>query len=256
MVPLIAAGAGLQALGGIYNSYQQGKAQKAQLAANQQAQGALTDSYGNAQKYFEPYQLAGQQGLNQLMGMQAPGQYQSAEQQPGWNPQEFNYQQDPGMAYRMKTGQEAVQSGAAASGAGLSGATLKALGKYGQQLGSQEYGNAFNRYMQGRQQGYTEHAGALGQFNANRTFGAGQQQQQYANQLGLAGSLADYGQNAATNLGSLASNYGSNLAGIYGQRGDIQAAGAKGQGEIFNQTLGNIGSGASNALLMNKYMSK
>jgi len=249
---IMAGSAGMKGLGGLYQGQQQRKATDKMLAANKQAQGAITDAYGKSQGYFTDYQDAGKQGLDQLRGMQAPGQYQSQEQQPTYQAQEFNYQEDPGMAYRMRTGQEAIQTGAAAQGAGLSGATQKGLAKFGQELGSQEYGNAYDRYMQNRRQGYQEHLGGLGQYNLNRTFGAGQQQQQFANQLGLAGGLADYGQNAARSLGQLSSNYGSNIAGLYGQRGNIGAAGDKGMGQIVGQTLGSIGNTAQDALLMSQ----
>jgi len=182
--------------------------------------------------------------------MQSPGQYQSQEMQPQYQAQEFNYQEDPGMAYRMKTGMDAIQGGAAAQGAGLSGATQKALGKFGQELGSQEYGNAYDRYMRGRQQGYNEYTGSLDQYNKNRLFGADQQQQEFANKFGLGTQLAGYGENAARSLGSMASNYGNSMAGLYGQQGDIGAAAAKGRAQNFSQTLGGMANSAQDGLLM------
>jgi len=252
-IGLIAGGsAGLKGLSGLYNANQQRIARKYQNTANEKARGQITDAYGKAQEYFTPYQEAGAQGLARLTAMQAPGQYQSQEMQPQYQAQEFNYQEDPGMAYRMKTGQDAIQGGAAAQGAGLSGATQKALGKFGQELGSQEYGNAYDRYMRGRQQGYQEHLGGVDQYNRNRLFGADQQQQQFTNRLGLAGGLADYGQNAARSLGSMASNYGNSMAGLYGQQGDIGAAAAKGRAQNFSQTLGGMANSGMDAILMSQ----
>lgn len=53
--------------------------------------------------------------------------------------------QDPGYAFRLQQGTQARESSAAARGLLRSGATLKGLDEFGQQMASQEYGNAFAR---------------------------------------------------------------------------------------------------------------
>ncbi len=58
-----------------------------------------------------------------------------------------NFQQDPGYAFRLKEGQQALDRQAAARGGLISGGALKAAQRYGQEMGSQEYTNAFNRYQ-------------------------------------------------------------------------------------------------------------
>jgi len=57
------------------------------------------------------------------------------------------FQADPGYAFRLKEGQKALERSAAARGGLLSGGTGKALQRFGQEFGSQEYTNAFNRYQ-------------------------------------------------------------------------------------------------------------
>ncbi len=57
-------------------------------------------------------------------------------------------QNDPGYQFRLKSGTEALNRAAAAKGVLRTGGTLKDILSYGQDLGSQEYGNAFDRYMQ------------------------------------------------------------------------------------------------------------
>jgi hypothetical protein len=57
------------------------------------------------------------------------------------------FQQDPGYAFRLKEGQQALDRQAAARGGLISGGALKAATRYGQEMGSQEYTNAFNRYQ-------------------------------------------------------------------------------------------------------------
>lgn len=58
-----------------------------------------------------------------------------------------DYQADPGYAFRLAEGQKALERSAAARGGLLSGATGKALTRYGQEMGSQEYQNAYNRFL-------------------------------------------------------------------------------------------------------------
>lgn len=57
------------------------------------------------------------------------------------------FKADPGYAFRLSEGQKALERSAAARGGLLSGGTGKALQRFGQEMGSQEYTNAFNRYQ-------------------------------------------------------------------------------------------------------------
>jgi hypothetical protein len=57
------------------------------------------------------------------------------------------FQADPGYAFRLSEGQKQLERSAAARGGLLSGGTGKALQRFGQEMGSQEYTNAFNRYQ-------------------------------------------------------------------------------------------------------------
>lgn len=61
------------------------------------------------------------------------------------------FQADPGYAFRLSEGQKALDRQAAARGGLISGGALKAAQRYGQEMGSQEYTNAFNRYQTERQ---------------------------------------------------------------------------------------------------------
>lgn len=58
---------------------------------------------------------------------------------------------DPGYGFRLAEGQKALERQAAARGGLISGGALKAAQRYGQEMGSQEYTNAFNRYQTERQ---------------------------------------------------------------------------------------------------------
>jgi hypothetical protein len=61
---------------------------------------------------------------------------------------------DPSMQFRIDQGQKALESSAAARGGLLSGATLRGVQDYAQNIASQEYGNAVNRAMSDRSFNY------------------------------------------------------------------------------------------------------
>ena len=62
--------------------------------------------------------------------------------------------EDPGNQFREREGRRALEASKLAQGTGRTGGTLKELMAYGQGLASQEYQNAFNRYMQGYDRQY------------------------------------------------------------------------------------------------------
>ena len=63
------------------------------------------------------------------------------------NPQDVY--KDPSYQFRLEQGTNAIEGSAAARGLLRSGGTLQDLAGYGQDLASQEYGNLFNRELQG-----------------------------------------------------------------------------------------------------------
>ena len=130
-----------------------------------------------------------------------------------------DFQADPGYAFRMKEGLNALDRQAAARGGLISGGALKAAQRYGQDLGSQEYQNAFNRYQTNR-----------------------------ANQLNPLQSITGAGQTAATQSGNAAQTYGAN-AGNVAMTGGANAANALlTQGNIAASQYGTFGKGLDQAL--------
>ena len=185
----------------------------------------------------EPYRQAGLTGQNRLMELMGLGGNTGAAGY-GKYARDFgtaDFQQDPGYAFRLSEGQKALERSAAARGGLISGGALKAATGYGQQMGSQEYQNAFNRYQTER-----------------------------TNQLQPLGSLMASGQSAAANQGSAAGQYGAsggNLitgagqaigAGQYGA-GQSIAAGQLGAGNTWNNALGNIGSAYQQNQMLNRF---
>jgi hypothetical protein len=150
-----------------------------------------------------------------------------------------DYQADPGYAFRVQQGQQAIDRSAAANAGLQSGAALKAASRFGQEMGSQEYGNAYNRFLQQRQlqlqalQGLASPgattAGNMGQLAsttgtniANTMLGAGQALGQGIEQAGQARASSYMGgasalQGALQGVGQNAMLYG--MLDRYGQRG-------------------------------------
>ena len=58
-----------------------------------------------------------------------------------------DFQQDPGYAFRLREGEEAINRAAASAGRFDSGRALKDLTRFGQEFASNEFGNAFNRFQ-------------------------------------------------------------------------------------------------------------
>ena len=158
--------------------------------------------YGQGVGFQQPYMQAGAGATNQLAALYAPGgEYM---RQPTFE----ELQMDPGYAFRFQQGQRALESGAAARGGLLSGATGKALARYGQEAGSQEYQNAYARFMANRAQA------AQGLQNlAGTGAGAAQVASGLAGQTGT--NLMANRFTTGANLGTLAGNTGATISGAY-----------------------------------------
>jgi hypothetical protein len=160
-------------------------------------------------------------------GVRALGKLESASDYTPFGMDQFNA--DPGYAFRLKEGQKALEQSAAARGGLISGNALKAASRYGQEMGSQEYTNAFNRYQQER-----------------------------AARLQPLQSLAGVGQTTSANLGQ-AGAANANAMGNYltggaaaSAAGRVGAANAYGQG-VSTYLNYNQGSNLVNALNANRY---
>jgi hypothetical protein len=127
----------------------------AKKAANVQAQ-AARDAQSSNERMLErqiglqePFRQAGMTAQDQIMQLLGIGGDASAE---GYGSlakpfSQTDFEQDPGYAFRQTEGMRALERSAAARGNLLSGGTLRGIQRFGQDLASQEYGNAFNRYQ-------------------------------------------------------------------------------------------------------------
>ena len=117
------------------------KAASTQAAAADRAAEGQERMFERQVELSEPWRKAGETALNKLVPL-------ATEYTPFSMAQ---FQADPGYGFRMSEGMKALERSAAARGGLLSGATLKGIQRFGQDLGSQEYQNAFNRYQAERQ---------------------------------------------------------------------------------------------------------
>jgi hypothetical protein len=123
----------------------------------------------------------------------------------------FAQYQDPGYLFRKRQGEQSVLNSASAGSGALSGAALKDLMGFNQDLASTEYGNAFNRY-QTQQGNIFQRLSGIANLGQSAAAGVGQQGTALATGAGQsltnAGTAAGAGIVGATNaLGGAASNY-------------------------------------------------
>lgn len=167
-----------------------------QASATKKAAAASAESADKAtalqQKMYEesvarqqPFLAGGTEDYNRLRALMSGG--------PG-AAQQF-LQMDPGYQFRLGEGLKALDRQAAARGGLISGGALKAAQRYGQDLGSQEFGAAYNR---------------------------------------LAG-LANIGPQAAGVMSTLGQNYAGNVGNIYQHQGDIAAQAAIARGSAYGR---------------------
>jgi hypothetical protein len=147
------------------------------------------------------------------------GKYATAE----YTPEMFAKGIDPGYQFRLKEGMQGLERSAAARGGLLSGGTLKGIQRYGQDMASQEYQNAFNRYQ-------AERTGTLNPYQ----------------------SLAGVGQSTANTLGTMGMNYANQVGELYQGGANARASGYMGQANAISGAIGNI----SNQYYQNQLMNR
>jgi hypothetical protein len=259
---LVPAGASL--LGGYLSSSGQQQAASTQAASSTEAALIQAAAAKNALDLQErlakeqvlrnaPYSEAGitaQNRMLDLMGLStrtgAAG-FGSANQpysMAGFDPNSLmrnfgasDFQIDPGYSFRLSEGLKALDRQAAARGGVISGAALKAAGRYGQEAASQEYGNAFNRFQTNR----ASQAGLFADaYNRDRT--------RQLDEFSRLGGLMTSGQNAAAGTGASQAAFGSNAANLMSQgaqamgqgvigAGQATAAGQMGAGNTYNNAI-------------------
>ena len=186
---LIPAAASL--IGGAMQSRQVGKAQAAEREQQQKALDLQQRMYEEGVARQQPFLAGGTEDYNRLRALMSGG--------PG-AAQQF-LQMDPGYGFRLSEGMKALERGAAARGGLLSGNALRAAQRYGQDVASQEFGQAYGR---------------------------------------LAG-LAGFGPAAAGAMNALGQQYATGAGNIYGAMGQTAGQAQLARGSIYGNMLNQLG---------------
>ena len=208
-----------------------------QADAASRASDAQLQAFREQAALQEPFRQAGVRALPKLEAQQ--------NMMPGAFTGRVDLGQDPGYAFRLSEGQKALDRSAAARGGLISGGAMKAAQRFGQDMGSQEYQNAYNRALTGYNADVAREATGYNRLAALAGIG-----QTATGQIGAAG------QNAAANMGNLmTSGAAATAAGQVGQAnaltGGLSTYLNYNQGNNLVNALNARGSGGSN--FMNQY---
>jgi hypothetical protein len=216
---------GSSLIGGVLSSGAATDAADTQAASANRAADLQYKQFQEQQATQKPFLEAGYKGQNRLMDLlglstnTGAAGYGSAARNFGMS----DFEQDPGYAFRMSEGLKALDRTAASRGGMLSGAALRGATRYGQDMASQEYQNAYNRYQ-------TNRAGILNPLQ----------------------SLAGQGQTTANTLGAAGQNYATNAGNAYMNAGNAAASGYVGSANAWNNALG----GATNYFTQQQMMNR
>ena len=218
LVAVAGASAGSSIIGGAMQGRAARRAADAQVQSAAEASRLQREMFDRQVQLQEPFRQGGITGQNRIMellgigGDAAAGDY-------GRFGRDFamsDYEADPGYAFRLSEGNKALERSAAARGMLMSGQMFKGAQRFGQDLASQEYQNAFNRYQTNR-----------------------------ANQLNPLGTLMASGQGATNMLSGAAGQLGGQLGENAMGAGNARASGYIGSANAYAQALQSAGNAFS-----------
>lgn len=224
---IIAAGGSI--LGGMMGADAAGNAADTQARAAAQSDATQRYMYDTTRADNAPFLQAGQSGVNRLSrllglnGDTGSADYGSLTRKFGANDLANDTVYNTGLQFGLDEGTKALNNQAAANGSYLSGATAKALTRYGNDYGTTKANDAYNR------------------FNTDNT-------NIYNRLAGITGT----GQQASSQVGSAGANYGNNISNTATSLGNARAA----SGIAQSNAIGGGISGAINVYNQNQLMSR
>ncbi len=218
-------GAGASLIGGAMASSAASKAAKTQAKSADKATELQKQMYEEGVVRQKPFYEAGITAQNRLMDLLGLSDRTTAEGYgSGIRPFGMSdFQADPGYAFRMKEGLKSLDQQAAARGGLISGNALRAAQQYGQDLGSQEYQNAYNRYRTNRSDVLTPLQSILGQ-----------------------------GQTTASELGRTGANYATNAGSNMIAAGNARASGYVNSADAWSKALGGTANTINSNMMYNQ----
>lgn len=218
-VGLLGVGAGLVGAG--MASSAAGDAADAQAGAAAQSDATQRYQFDQTRADNAPFRETGLQANNQLAGLMNSGQFGRRFQQSDMNADPV-YQN--GLQFGLDQGTQGINRQAAAGGSMLSGATLKALTRFGNDYGSTKANESYNRFNTDQNSQYNKLAGLSG---------AGQQA---TNQVSAAG------QNMANNISASQQGVGNARGSAYIAQGNAYQNALNGGVSAF-RNAGSFGGG-------------
>ena len=214
--PLIAvagASAGSSIIGGAMQGRAARRAADAQVRSTEEASRVQREMFDRQVQLQEPFRQGGITGQNRIMELLGIGGDASAGDYGRYG-RDFSmndFEADPGYAFRLSEGNKALERSAASRGMLLSGSMFKGTQRFGQDLASQEYANAFNRYQTNR-----------------------------SNQLNPLQSLMGAGQTATNQLAGAAGQLGGQLGENALGAGNARASGYVGQANAYTNAINGV----------------
>lgn len=210
LVAVAGASAGSSIIGGAMQGRAARRAADAQVQSAAEASRLQREMFDRQVQLQEPFRQGGITGQNRIMELLGIGGDATAGDYGRFG-RDFSmadYEADPGYAFRLSEGNKALERSAAARGMLMSGQMFKGAQRFGQDLASQEYQNAFNRYQTNR-----------------------------ANQLNPLGTLMASGQGASNVLSGAAGQLGSQLGENAMGAGNARASGYIGSANAYANAL-------------------
>jgi hypothetical protein len=221
--------AGSAIAGGLIASSGARSAASAQADAAKQSAQLQASSLDKQLALQEPYRQAGLTGQNRLLELLGLGGNAGASDYGKYS-KDFSmadYQADPGYQFRLSEGLKQLSHQAASRGGLISGQSMTGLQDYAQNVASNEYNNAFNRYQTNR-----------------------------SNQLQSLGNLMSSGQAAASNQAGANANYATNAGNAYMAAGQAYGAGQLGAANTLANGLGTAASTYLNQQNFNNWLAQ
>ena len=204
IVPALIKG-GAAIAGGAIASRGARKGANVQASAEEQRRVLEQRMYEEDVARQEPFRQIGLANLNRLAALYGEGGAYSRA------PTLEELQFDPGYDLRFQEGMKALERSAAARGGLLSGAQLRGVTRFGQEMKSQEYMNAMNR--------------------------ARQQRMDVTNVLG---GLANLGPMATSGMAAAGRGYATGAGQAMSNIGTARASGYLGQANALREALGGV----------------
>jgi hypothetical protein len=225
-------------------------ASKTQAGAADRAADVQRSQFEQTREDQAPYRQAGYNALAEMQRTagNVPGAftYDNKNLPAAFKFGAGDFTADPGYGFRLSEGQKALDRQAAARGGLISGRALKEATRFGQEMGSQEFGNAYNRALTSYGTDVARENQLYGRALTGYNTGVASENQLYNRQAALAG----IGQTSTNLVGQAGQNYATNVGNLMTSGAAANAAGQVGMANAITGGLGTyLNYNQNNALL-------